>query len=115
MHANRRRGEVVATLDGIQHRLCLTLGALAELETAFAAEDLNALVQRFGSGRLSATDMARVIGAGLRGAGADISDEAVMAMRHEGGIAGLAALTAELLTVTFGGAGGGAGAAETAP
>ena len=38
MPANRARGEVVVVLTGRERRLCLTLGALAELETAFAAE-----------------------------------------------------------------------------
>ena len=41
MSANRRRGEIVAELDGKGFRLCLTLGALAELEAAYAAEDLH--------------------------------------------------------------------------
>ena len=35
MSANRRRGEIDAELDGKQYRLCLTLGALAELEAAY--------------------------------------------------------------------------------
>ena len=44
----------------------LTLGALAELEAAFGAADLVALTERFGSGRLTARDLTRIIGAGLR-------------------------------------------------
>ena len=32
---NRHRGEIEAILDGKSYRLCLTLGALAELEHAF--------------------------------------------------------------------------------
>lgn len=103
MSANRRRGEIEAELDGRPHRLCLTLGALAELEDAFAAEDLNALVERFARGRLSARDMARVIGAGLRGAGGTASDAEVAAMRVEGGAAGFARIVSELLSATFGG------------
>jgi hypothetical protein len=67
MNANRRRGEIAAELDGRPFRLCLTLGALAELEAAFAADDLGKLVERFSSGKLSALDMMRIIGAGLRG------------------------------------------------
>jgi hypothetical protein len=103
-HANARRGEIVAELDGTRMRLCLTLGALAELESAFAAEDLAALVARFASGRLSARDMARVIGAGLRGAGAAVADEEVLAMTAPGGAAGFAAIVADLLAATFGAA-----------
>ncbi|MEP9388783.1 gene transfer agent family protein [Mesorhizobium sp. KR9-304] len=102
MTANRRRGEIDATLDGKEYRLCLTLGALAELEAAYAADDLGALVERFSRGRLSALDMIRVIGAGLRGAGNDISDDGVRAMRSDEGAAGFAAVVSDLLTTTFG-------------
>jgi hypothetical protein len=100
-HANARRGEIVAELDGTRHKLCLTLGALAELESAFAAEDLSALVARFSTGKLSSRDMARVIGAGLRGAGAAVADEDVLAMTTPGGAAGFAAIVADLLAATF--------------
>ncbi|MEX6505619.1 gene transfer agent family protein [Jiella sp. M17.18] len=102
MAVNRRRGEVVAAIDGADHRLCLTLGALAELEDAFAAENLAALAARFSGGRLSARDLVRIIGAGLRGAGADVTDHDVAAMQIEGGAAGAAALAAALLTAAFG-------------
>lgn len=101
--ANRRRGEIEAVLDGERRVLVLTLGALAELETAFGAGDLSALAQRFSQGRLSARDAVRILGAGLRAAGADVSDDEVAAMRAEGGAAGFATIVAELLAVTFGG------------
>ncbi len=99
----RLRGEIEAVLDGRPHTLCLTLGALAELESAFGAEDLPALAARFSGGRLSATDLVRIIGAGLRGAGEAIDDEAVAALRAEGGAGGFARIAADLLTATFGG------------
>lgn len=102
MAVNRRRGEVAAILDGCERRLCLTLGALAELETAFAAADLNALVERFSAGRFAAHDLVRIIGAGLRGGGENVSDEDVRAMQCEDGAAGFARIVAELLTQTFG-------------
>ncbi|OHV75647.1 gene transfer agent family protein [Rhizobium sp. LCM 4573] len=101
--ANRRRGEVEAVIDGEHRILCLTLGALAELETAFAAGDLNGLAERFASGRLKAADMIRVIGAGLRGGGNLFSDDEVAAMSVEGGIAGYARIVGDLLTATFAG------------
>jgi len=104
MSVNRKRGEVEAILDGAPRRLCLTLGALAELEDAFAADDLSALVERFSSGRLSARDMIRIIGAGLRGAGETIDDEGVAALRVEGGAASYASIVSQLLTETFGSA-----------
>ena len=115
MTANRRRGEVAAALDGKPYRLCLTLGALAELEAAYAADDLAALARRFAGGKLSARDLIRVTGAGLRGAGNDICDDAVAHMQAENGAAGFAALVAELLTVTFGAADAGSGAGPANP
>lgn len=105
MTANRRRGEIAATLDGKSYRLCLTLGALAELETSFGVHDLNALLARFGKGRLSATDMTRIIGAGLRAAGHDIADGDVSRLHHEDGVAGFARIVTDLLAATFGSAG----------
>lgn len=101
---NRRRGEVPVELDGAGYRLRLTLGALAELESTYAAADLTALVERFGRGRLSADDIIRVIGAGLRGGGQDISDAQVGTMALSGGAAAAARAVAELLTETFGSA-----------
>jgi len=101
--ANRHRGEVEAILDGRPRTLCLTLGALAELEAALAAGDLMGLARRFGEGRLTAGDAIRVIGVGLRGAGNDIDDASVARMQAEGGAAGFVAIVAELLAATFGG------------
>jgi hypothetical protein len=101
--ANRRRGEIAAVLDGREHTLVLTLGALAELEASFGVEDLVALAGRFESGRLSARDIIRIIGCGLRGAGESVSDDEVAAMRCEGGAAGFARVAAELIAATFGG------------
>ncbi|RWX76156.1 gene transfer agent family protein [Neorhizobium lilium] len=99
--ANRRRGEVEALIDGQCRILCLTLGALAELETAFAAGDLAGLAARFSSGGLKAADMIRIIGAGLRGAGNLISDDDVAAACFDEGVAGCARTVGELLSATF--------------
>jgi hypothetical protein len=100
---NPHRGEIEACLDGKSFRLCLTLGALAELEHTFGQEDMLSLAERFQSGRLSARDAQRVIGAGLRGAGHEILDEAVGRMQAEGGVAGFVDIVARLLGATFGG------------
>lgn len=100
---NRHRGEIEARLDGKPYRLCLTLGALAELEAAFGDDDMLALATRFEKGRLSARDAVRIIGAGLRGGGQDVDDEAVSAMKAEGGAAGFVDIVARLLRETFGG------------
>lgn len=99
--ANLQRGEIDAELGGKTFTLCLTLGALAELEAAYGGEDLIAIAQRFETGRISATDAIRVIGAGLRGAGTAIDDAEVAALTIAGGAAGYLALVARLLTATF--------------
>lgn len=105
--ANRHRGEVVALLGGRRRTLVLTLGALAELESAFESADLSALAERFGQGTFSASDLARIIGAGLRGAGEDIDDEAVLALSIDGGLPALTRVAARLLHATFCGDEGG--------
>lgn len=99
--ANRRRGEVEAVIGGERRILCLTLGALAELEAAFGAESLADLGQRFASGRLKAQDLMRILGAGLRGGGNRVNDEDLADMAVEGGIAGAAAIVRDLLVATF--------------
>lgn len=102
--ANAHRGEIEATLSGRSYTLCLTLGALAELEHAYGGEDLLAIAQRFEGGRITATDAIRVIGAGLRGAGNAMSDAEVAALTVEGGAAGYVAIMVRLLRATFGAA-----------
>ena len=99
--ANRRRGEVAAILAGRPRTLCLTLGALAELEDAFAVDDLGALAARFGSGRLSSRDIVRLVGAGLRGAGEPIADAEIRAW-PAADLAPMAEAVASLLAATFG-------------
>lgn len=115
MQANRRRGEIVAELDGKSRRLCLTLGALAELEAGLGADDLSALAARFSAGRLSARDLIALIGAGLRGGGEAVSDDEVAAMHAPDGAAGFARIAAELLVATFGGTAVSTAAGGSAP
>ncbi|WP_083220397.1 gene transfer agent family protein [Hoeflea olei] len=103
-HPNRRRGEIAAVLNGEPRLLCLTLGALAELESAFGVGNLADLASRFEAGRLSAGDVIRILGAGLRGAGNRISDEDVACLSVDGGAAGFARIATELLWVSFAGA-----------
>lgn len=100
--ANLHRGEISANLDGKPYTLCLTLGALAELEEQLGGEDILALAQRFESGRITAREAMCVIGAGLRGAGNDISDDAVGRMQVDGGVPGYLSLVIHLLQAAFG-------------
>ena len=67
MEANGARGDVVATLAGQRRRLCLTLGALAEMETALDCDGLTGLAERMRA--LSARDLVVVLAALLRGGG----------------------------------------------
>lgn len=67
MAANGARGEVAVRLGGERRRLCLTLGALAEIETGLALDGLEALGERMR--RLSARDLMMVLTALLRGGG----------------------------------------------
>lgn len=98
---NAVRGEIEAELSGKRYTLCLTLGALAELQHAYGGEDLIAVAERFETGRIGAEDAIRVIGAGLRGAGHAVSDAEVRLMQAEGGAAGYLAIIVRLLKATF--------------
>ncbi len=64
---NGVRGEVRATLGGSERRLCLTLGALAEIESGLGVAGVEALAARLRA--LSAADLSVVLAALLRGGG----------------------------------------------
>jgi hypothetical protein len=64
---NKARGEVMLVIDGRPRRLCLTLGALAELEAAFDVVSLSELAQRMSA--LSASDIVSVLAALTKGGG----------------------------------------------
>jgi hypothetical protein len=66
---NRCRGEAAVTFGGERYTLCLTLGALAELEDAFGVDDLATLGERFSTGRLSGRDLTKLLAVALRGGG----------------------------------------------
>lgn len=99
--ANAHRGEIDAELGGKTYTLCLTLGALAEIESAYGGEDLIAIAERFETGRIGASDAIRVIGAGLRGAGNAIANDEVAAMTVAGGAGGYLDIVVRLLKATF--------------
>ena len=103
--ANRRRGEVSAIFDGRAYTLCLTLGALAELEDRLGVEDLAALGERFAAGRPGARDLIHVLAAGLHGGGHPLTDDEVAALSPDGGVEAVAGAVADLLIAAFGGGG----------
>lgn len=98
---NRHRGEAAVMVAGEALSMRLTLGALAELEHAFAVDSLPALGERFVDGRLSARDIIRIIAAGLRGAGRTIADEDVAGLSFDGGLNGAIRAAIALLEATF--------------
>lgn len=100
--ANPQRGEVAAIIDGEERTLCLTLGALAELEARLQTGDLVGLSERFAGGRVSARDLTAILGAGLRGGGHAVTDDDLARLHIEGGLKGAAELAARLLRATFG-------------
>ena len=100
--ANRRRGEVPLQLGTERYTLCLTLGALAELESALQAPDLAGLAERFAAGRLGARDLIALLGAALSGGGHDLDDRAVAALPLAGGFAALTEALGEALLAAFG-------------
>ncbi len=65
--ANAARGEVVRPVAGVPRRLCLTLGALAELEGALGCDGWEALAARLRT--VGARDLLLVLAALLRGGG----------------------------------------------
>ncbi len=100
--ANRRRGEVPLDLAGTRYTLCFTLGALAELESALGADDLNGLAGRFAGGRLATRDLVALLGCALRGGGHALDDESVAALPLAGGLDAIAAALGAALTAAFG-------------
>jgi hypothetical protein len=99
--ANAMRGEAAITLNGEVRALRLTLGALAALEARLGEDGLAALVQRFEAGGVRAGDLIALLGAGLRGAGHDVSDAALSRMEVAGGAPAAARAAAQLLARSF--------------
>ena len=75
MTINRLRGEVPLEIEGVPHRLCLTLGALAEIEAGLGLSDLNELEGRLARPRIE--DIIVILTALLRGGGHDVDVFAV--------------------------------------
>jgi len=99
--ANRVRGEIEAVINGERRILCMTLGALAELETAFGVDNIGDLASRFSGGRIGTRDVMAIIAAGLHGGGNVIDDGDLDDIRVEGGLGGALSLAATLLASAF--------------
>ena len=78
---NLHRGEIACLIGGRPLRLCLTLGALAEIEAAFGCDGLAALGERLSSGRMRASDLIAILAPPRAGAPVSIDDAALRASR----------------------------------
>lgn len=76
---NKARGEVLLAIDGRERRLCVTLGALAELEAAFDVASLSELGERLT--QLTASDLVHVLAALTAGGGEALSAAELAAAR----------------------------------
>lgn len=94
-------GEVGLTLDGQRHVAKLTLGALAELETALETGSLVDLVERFEGQRFSTRDVLALVVAGLRGGGWQGSAADLLRVEIAGGAMEAARVAAMLLARAF--------------
>ena len=99
--ANPYAGEVVLHLNGQPQVAKLTLGALAELESALGTDSLAALAERFEAGRFSSRDVLALIVAGLRGGGWQGTAADLRAVDIAGGPVAAARVAAELLARAF--------------
>lgn len=98
---NPWRGEVALVVDGQRHVMRLTLGALAELETALGGDSLIALVERFEAGNFTTSDVIALLLAGLRGGGWKGKASDIAQADISGGPMAAARAAAELLARAF--------------
>lgn len=78
---NAARGEVLLAINGEDRRLCVTLGALAELEAAFDVASFTELGERLA--HLTASDLIIVLSALTIGGGAGMSGAEIAAAQVE--------------------------------
>lgn len=101
--SNPQRGEIEILLGSRTRTLCLTLGALAELESRLDDEDIISFTDRLVEGNIKARDLIYLLGAALRGGGEAVTDEEVAGLMLEGGFSEAVELAARLIAIAFGG------------
>ncbi len=99
--ANPWTGEVAIVIDGVSHDCKLTLGALAELETALGEGSLIDLIRRFEGAAFSGADVMAVVVAGLRGGGWTGTAADLITAEIAGGPVGAAKAAALMLARAF--------------
>lgn len=98
---NRARGEVTLDLDGKAVPLRLTLQALAEIETAFGAKDLTALIEKLADGRPTTRELLAIVVATSRNAAHSSLDLARLHDLSAADTGIVIGAIGELITVTF--------------
>ncbi|MEL6685710.1 MAG: gene transfer agent family protein [Pseudomonadota bacterium] len=99
--ANPWTGEVAIVIDEVSHDCKLTLGALAELESALGEGSLVDLIRRFEGAAFSGADVMAVVVAGLRGGGWNGTAADLMTAEIAGGPVGAAKAAALMLARAF--------------
>jgi hypothetical protein len=94
---NAARGEVLLSINGVERRLCVTLGALAELEGAFDVISLTELGERLA--QLTAADLLIVLSALCAGGGEPIDTAELASARIDA--KGAAAAVSAAFRVAF--------------
>lgn len=99
---NSKRGEVLWSFAGENHRLCLTFGALAELEHHFETAGMAALSERLSRGALSAEDVVALLVAGLRGGHEKLTRQDILHMPLADALPSALPAIAAMLEAAFG-------------
>lgn len=97
---DKSRGEIVANIGGADRILCLTLGALAEIEARLGPKFVG-IGRGVAEHTLAARDLIAILGAALRGGGNPITDDELAGMTFLGGASAAADLCDELFDATF--------------
>lgn len=98
---NPQRGEVAIRIDGREHVMRLTLGALAELEDRLQATSLLCLAEKFETGGVATAELIALLAAGIRAGGGSIAEEELAGAEIEGGAVGAMKAGLLLLSRTF--------------
>ncbi|MGL4324318.1 MAG: gene transfer agent family protein [Beijerinckiaceae bacterium] len=99
--SNKRRGEIHTVLAGQPWRFCLTLGALAEIESHFGVNGLASLGERLTQGNISAHDLVAIAAAAARGGGMSVADSDVAQLPSAAALADITQIVAQLFAETF--------------
>ena len=101
MAVNPQRGEVAIRVDGREHVMRLTLGALAELEARLKVTSLLGLAEKFETGGVATAELIALLAAGIGGGGGALTEDELAVAQIEGGAVGAMKAGLLLLSRTF--------------